>query len=88
MACAFTIGFTGTAESLVEHLKNKILTNNGSFGGDDSSGNFSIHVLAAAIEGAYTINGNDIMITIRKKPFFLKCNSIRDYVAQNLTGQA
>ena len=86
MACAFTIGFTGTADSPVEHLKSKILTNNGSFGGDASLGNFSIHVLAAAIEGAYTINGNDIMITIRQKPFFLSCNSIRDYVAQNLTG--
>ena len=88
MACTFTIAFEGTAESLVEHLKNKILTNNGGFGGDASSGSFSIQLLATTIEGAYTINGNDIMITIRKKPFFINCNSIRDYVAQNLSGYA
>jgi len=49
MACSFTIGFTGTAESLIERLKSKILTNNGSFGGDESSGNFSIYVLATTI---------------------------------------
>ena len=86
MACVFTILFNGTAASLVEGIKTKILAGNGQFSGDTSAGNFSIYVLAAAIEGNYTINGNYLIITIEQKPFFVSCNAIKDYVTKNLTG--
>ena len=87
MDCTFTITFEGTASSLSNSIRQKILGSNGQFSGDESAGNFSIHVLAASIEGAYTIDGNNLNITISKKPFFLSCNAIKDYVEQNLTGQ-
>ena len=86
MACTFTISFQGTASTLSRTIRGKMQASNGQFNGDESAGNFSIHVLAAAIEGAYTINGNNLSITIGRKPFFVSCNAIKDYVTQNLTG--
>jgi hypothetical protein len=85
MACSFTIPFAGTPGSLVTTLRSKMLANNGSFGGDDTTGNFSVQAIGATIDGTYVINGNEIMISIQKKPFFVSCNMIRDYVSANLT---
>jgi hypothetical protein len=86
MACSFTIPFAGTAGSLIATIRNKILANNGSFGGDDATGSFSIQAIGATIEGSYAISGNEMMITIQRKPFFVSCNMIKDYVMDNLTG--
>lgn len=85
MACSFTIPFAGAASSLVATIRGKILANTGSFSGDDTTGNFSIEAIGASIQGAYVINGNEIMIDIQKKPFFVSCNMIKDYVTANLT---
>jgi len=86
MACSFTIPFAGSASSLVATIRGKILANNGSFSGEDTSGNFSIQAVGASIEGSYAISGNEMEITVQKKPFFVSCNMIRDYVTANLTG--
>ena len=86
MACSFTISFTGTASSLVDNIRSKILANNGSFGGDDTTGNFSIQAIGATTEGSYAITGNEMMITIQRKPFFVSCNMIKNYVIENLAG--
>ena len=85
MACSFSFPFTGDASSLTASIRRKVLAGNGQFGGDDSTGNFALEAIGASIAGVYAINGNEIMITIQKKPFFLSCNMIRDYVSQNLT---
>jgi len=87
MECTFNIFFSGTAGKLVDTIKSKILSANGRFSGDDSNGSFSIQLMAAAIEGAYTIDCDTITINIQRKPFFIGCNAIRDYITQNLTGQ-
>lgn len=87
MECTFNISFSGTPGKLVDTIKSKILSANGRFSGDDSNGNFSIQLMAAAIEGTYTIDGDNITINIQRKPFFIGCNTIRDYITQNLTGQ-
>jgi len=86
MACSFTIPFAGTASRLVATIRSKILANNGNFSGDDTTGNFSIQAVGATIEGTYAISGNEIGITVQKKPFFFSCNMIQDYVSVNLTG--
>ncbi len=87
MECSFTIPFSEKPNSLVDNIKSKILSANGRFSGGDSNGSFSIQLMAAAIEGSYTINGSEIIIDIQRKPFFVSCNIIRDYIIQNLTGQ-
>ena len=84
MACLFTIDFQGSADALTGTIRQRIMANNGQFTGDASAGHFSVHVLAATIEGAYTIDGNNLNINISKKPFFVSCNALKDYVAQNL----
>lgn len=86
MACSFTIPFTGTASALAANIKTRILSGNGHFEGDDNVGKFSIHAMGATIEGSYGINDNKIMVTIDRKPFFVSCNMIKDYVVENLTG--
>lgn len=88
MECSFNIPFSGKPGSLVDTIKSKILSANGRFSGDDSNGSFSIQLMAAAIEGSYTIDGGEIIIAIQRKPFFVSCNVIKDYIIQNLTGQA
>ena len=86
MACSFTIPFAGTASSLVATIKARILAGSGQFDGDDNFGKFSIHAIGATIEGSYGICDNDIMVTIERKPFFVSCNMIKDYVMEKLTG--
>ncbi|MFT3935875.1 MAG: hypothetical protein QM726_19760 [Chitinophagaceae bacterium] len=87
MACTFSINFSGTADALVANIQQKVLANNGQFNGDASVGNFSIQVLGTSIGGGYAVNGSEININIDKKPFFLSCDAIRDYITQNLTRQ-
>lgn len=86
MACSFTISFNGTASALVASMRSKVLGGNGQFDGDDSSGKIAINAMGSTIEGRYGISGNEIAVTIDRKPFFVSCSMIESYMTSNLTG--
>ena len=83
--CQFGIDFTGSAEDLVKRAKKEIEDHGGTFQGDASSGSFSVSVpILGKIEGAYTIKGQTINVTITKKPGLLSCGAIESQLKKYL----
>jgi hypothetical protein len=83
-ACNFTIDFAESATVLVEKMKSKILNQGGTFTGDESGGSLSVSLMGSGLSGSYLINGQQMEITIEKKPFFVSCNQIKSYLEGNL----
>lgn len=73
--CNFTLPFQGSAEELVERARQGIEEAGGHFEGNTSNGSFEI-TSPVTIKGQYEIKGQEISITITKKPFFVSCNRI------------
>jgi hypothetical protein len=78
--CNFTITFTGSAADFVTKIQTKITGAGGTFTGDTNGGSFSAPTPVGKIAGTYTINGQNAAININKKPIFVSCGSIEDYI--------
>lgn len=74
--CQFNIPFSGDAESLLRRAKQEIEKSGGTFGGDASRGEFQAKTPIGSIQGSYEIAGQEIALTITKKPLLLSCNRI------------
>ena len=84
-ACNFTISFTGSAEDIYNKTKTAVETQGGQFEGDVTFGKFSVSLLSNTIEGSYTVEGNQLNLTIDKKPIFLPCNAIESFLVGKLS---
>ena len=74
--CQFTLSFSADANSLVNRASGEIARSGGVFQGDSSQGNFRAKTPIGSIEGAYVIEGQNISLTITKKPLLLSCKRI------------
>lgn len=74
--CQFSIPFSNDAESLIQRAKQQIEKAGGTFTGDSSQGNFEASTPIGAIVGSYQIEGQEIALSITKKPFLLSCSKI------------
>lgn len=83
-ACNFNIDFSDSATVLVENLKAKILSQGGTFTGDESGGSFGVSLMGSSLSGSFLIDEQQMEITIDKKPFFVSCNQIKAYLEGNL----
>jgi len=80
--CTFTITFTGTADDFIARVKAKVETNGGTF--DQGAATFSVPVPGGTVAGNYSVAGQDMTINITKKPIFLTCGMIQNYVETNV----
>lgn len=83
--CNFSIPFSGDISLVLAKVRSAIESQNGMFGGDNSSGSFDVSVMSNTIVGHYSVNGQAINISISKKPFFLPCNTIESFLKSKLT---
>ncbi len=83
--CSFTIAFSGTAAQVVQQVRSQVMDQNGSFNGDENSGNLSVKVLGATIQANYTISGSNLNVTITDKPFFLGCGQIESFIKSHIS---
>jgi hypothetical protein len=60
----------------------------GQFQGDEKSGHVSLNIFIGIIEGNYTVNGDNLTLTITKKPFLVGYETIRATIKEHLTGLA
>jgi hypothetical protein len=67
VAKRFEIRIAAKPGCLIEHFRRSALEHEFEFVGDESAGRFS----GKGIEGAYEIRGDQLLLTIHKKPFFL-----------------
>lgn len=81
--CSFTLPFTGSAKSLVARAKKAVESAGGTFKGNTSKGSIEIKK-PATVAGNYTISGQNLNVTITKKPFFISCSIIQSELSKLL----
>jgi hypothetical protein len=84
MACNFSIPFSGSPKGVLGRAKAAVQNQGGAFRGDDNAGMFEVSVLGSAIRGSYTITGQDLNITIDSKPFLIPCNTIENFLKNQI----
>jgi hypothetical protein len=77
MANQFTVSYPGNKTDLLNKIKNTV-GNKGNLAGDEQHGNFEGDTLLGKFEGSYAIDGDDITITIHKKPFLVSNGKIQE----------
>jgi len=85
MACEFSIPFSGTPTNVLSKAQSAIQGQGGSFTGDDTGGAFDVTVIGNTIKGTYSVSGQNLLIRILSKPFFLPCNTIEGYLKNQLS---
>lgn len=73
----FTVNYPGDKSQLLNKIRNMI-GDKGRLSGDDQQGNFEGSTPVGSFQGSYNIEGDDITITIDKKPFLVSHSRIRD----------
>jgi hypothetical protein len=84
MACNFSIPFSGMPKDVLGRAKSAVQNQGGAFRGDENSGLFQVSVLGSAIKGSYTITGQELNITIESKPFLIPCNTIENFLRNQI----
>jgi len=79
--CQFSLPYTGDPESLLRRAQQEIQGPGGSFDGDARRGTFQAKTPLGSIRGSYEISGQQIFLSILKKPFLLSCKRIESELA-------
>ena len=86
MACEFSIPFSGAPTDVLRKAQSAVEGQGGSFTGDASSGVFDVSAMGNTIKGSYTVSGQNLLISILSKPFFLPCSTIEGFLKNQLGG--
>lgn len=85
MSCApFTLAFTQEPEALVEKAQKALEKFDGTLDGDAQSGSLKVKTPVGSVRGTYSIENQNITITIAEKPMFVPCNMIEDQLKKAL----
>ena len=84
-SCKFSVNFSGTPDIILQKAKDAVLSQGGIFEGDLTSGIFRVNLLSNDLEGSYKVAGQDLELTIDKKPLFIPCNAIEGYLKSKLS---
>jgi hypothetical protein len=83
-ACSFTIPFTKPVNEILQKAKETVESQEGTFTGNETEGNFDVSVFGNTIVGNYTVAGNELTIHISDKPFLVPCNMIESFLSSKL----
>lgn len=64
-----------SVEELITQVREKALQEGIDFEGDGRSGRFN-----GPVSGTYVMEGNEVVISVAKKPFFISCEWIRSQI--------
>jgi hypothetical protein len=84
MAHQFEIPFSGDAESIIKKAKTTIENAEGSLAGNAQQGEFMVPSKLGHVEGSYSINNQNLVITIHKKPIIAPYSMIEDALRKYL----
>lgn len=85
-ACNFSIPFSGNVSNILSRAKSAVESQNGSFNGDESTGNFDVSVFGNTIKGSYSVAGQNLNIIIDSKPFLIPCSTIESFLKGKIGG--
>jgi len=83
--CDFSIPFSGDPNFILSKAKAAIERQQGIFTGDGRSGNFEVTVFASTIRGKYTIQEQNLNLTISHKPFLIPCSTIESFLKSKIS---
>lgn len=84
MSCNFSIEFSGSADTILAKAKSAVEGQGGMFEGDLNSGNFHVSVFGSTIGGSYFVTGQQLDLSIDKKPFLVPCSTIEGYLKKEI----
>lgn len=73
----FTLQYPGDKGDLLAKIKNTI-GDKGRLAGNEQQGSFEGSTIIGSFQGSYAIAGDDITVTINKKPLFLSHSKIKE----------
>ncbi|MFP9113231.1 hypothetical protein ACLI1A_04775 [Flavobacterium sp. RHBU_3] len=77
MGNQFTVKYPGDKSQLISKIRSAV-GNKGKLDGNEQKGSFEGSTPVGDFEGSYVINGNDITVTISKKPFLVSHGRIQE----------
>ena len=83
--CNINIPFTDSVPAAIAKAKAAVEGQNGTFNGDEQSGNFDVTVFGNTIKGSYSVNGKTLNILITHKPFFVPCSTIESLLLKEIS---
>ncbi|MDE3183260.1 MAG: hypothetical protein KGM16_07570 [Bacteroidota bacterium] len=83
--CNISIPFTDPVSGALAKAKAAIENQNGTFNGDDNSGNFEVTFLGNTIKGSYSVTGQTLNLVITNKPFFVPCSTIESLLLKEIS---
>jgi hypothetical protein len=82
--CTFSVPFQLSPDEIISKLSSTILSNKGSFEGNNSSGSLKVPTPIGSVSATYQVSGQSMNVTITNKPFLLSCGQIESYIKQFL----
>lgn len=73
----FTVSYPGDKAGLLARIKSMV-GDKGTLAGDANNGHFEGNTPVGKFAGSYTINGDDITVTISKKPMLISHGRIKE----------
>jgi hypothetical protein len=83
--CNIKIPFTDSVPAAIAKAKAAIESQNGTFNGDENSGEFDVAVFGNTIRGNYSVTGKMLNLVITHKPFFVPCSTIESMLLKELS---
>ena len=83
--CNISIPFTDSVSGAIARARAAIETHNGTFNGDENSGNFEVTFLGNTIKGSYSVTGQTLNLVITNKPFFVPCSTIESLLLKEIS---
>jgi hypothetical protein len=85
MAHSFEVPFEGNAESIISKARTTIEKAEGTLTGDISSGDFIVPTMVGDVEGSYLVQGQNLVVSIQKKPMIAPYSMIEDALKKYLS---
>ncbi|MGN6531393.1 MAG: hypothetical protein ACTHK0_06540 [Ginsengibacter sp.] len=82
--CNFSLPFQDPVSVIIAKAKAAIESYNGTFNGDETSGDFGITVYGNTIKGNYAVAGQVMNLVITHKPFFVPCSTIENLLLKQI----
>ena len=83
--CNISIPFQRPVAVVISKAKAAIESYNGTFNGDDTSGDFGITVYGNTVKGTYAVAGQVMNLVITHKPFFVPCSTIENLLLKEIS---
>lgn len=77
MSSQFTVKYSGDKAGLLNKIKSTV-GSKGTLNGDEKQGSFEGSTPVGSFEGRYVIDGDNITVTIDKKPFLVSNGRIQE----------